>query len=207
MIPPAGVHADGARGVERAVLVVHGRAGPGSVAALVEHLAASHDVLAPTWPPWLGAPGRHDAPAVAALALALLADLAARDQRGVVVVGVDTGAWVGAWVAVLDARGRVGDLVLIAPTGIFAPTGALKDQARIEGEGALATSCATSRPPPWWSAGPRTRPAPRPTGAPGRTRCPWPVSTWCPAPGIRWPAQNPGRCARPSTRSCASRWG
>ncbi|WLW50319.1 alpha/beta fold hydrolase [Streptomyces sp. YU58] len=113
-----------------AVLVLHGGPGPGSLAPLVDHLAAHHRVMAPSHPGWDGTARPDDldsVPALAALYLDLLARLGLHD---VTVLGTSFGGWVAAQTVLDDPGGRISRLVLIDAIGpvvpgqqVTAPTG------------------------------------------------------------------------------------
>lgn len=99
------------------VLVLHGGAGPATVAPLVEQLARSHEVLAPTHPGWHGTPRPSRLVGVADLAAAYLALLDRLDLHNVTVLGSSFGGWVAAELALRDAGRRVGALVLMGAIG------------------------------------------------------------------------------------------
>ena len=101
----------------RPAIVLHGGAGPGSVAPLVAHLAADHRVLAPTHPGWDGTPRPGSLTGVGALAGIYLELLAWSDLRDVVVVGSSFGGWVASRLALDDTDSRVGALVLVDAIG------------------------------------------------------------------------------------------
>lgn len=101
----------------RPALVLHGGAGPASVASLVAHLAANHRVLAPTHPGWDGTPRPGSLTGVGALAGIYLELLARSNLRDAVVVGSSFGGWVASRLALDDADSRVGALVLIDAIG------------------------------------------------------------------------------------------
>lgn len=102
----------------RTALVLHGGGGPGTVANLAAHLAASFDVVVPVHPGWDG---------TASVPGDTLRDLATRylDDLGddVLVVGSSVGGWIAAEMAVQDARRpggqrAISQLVLIDAAGI-----------------------------------------------------------------------------------------
>jgi len=107
------------RGEGRPVLLLHGGAGPPSVAAFASLLAdrLHVHVYAPTHPGF-GGTSRPDwlnsVPRLAAVYARLLAVL---DLHDVVVVGNSIGGWIAAELALAD-RGRVGQLVLVDAGGI-----------------------------------------------------------------------------------------
>ncbi|MFB9684319.1 alpha/beta fold hydrolase [Amycolatopsis plumensis] len=100
-------------GGDRAVLVLHGGAGPRSVTPIAEHFAPHARVLAPTHPGWSGTPRPDAFTGVDDLALAYLDLLDDEDLADVVVVGSSFGGWVAAELAVRDRGRRVGRLVLL----------------------------------------------------------------------------------------------
>ena len=113
------------RGAGRPVLLLHGGGGPMSVAALADQLVdAGLRVITPTVPgfdgtarpPWLDA-----VPGLARVYRRLLGALSLRD---VAVVGSSLGGWVGAVMALDQARdpaGPLGRLVVINGVGIRVP--------------------------------------------------------------------------------------
>lgn len=104
-----------------AVLLLHGGAGPMSVAGLAELLAASgRRVLTPVHPGFSGTPYRAGTVDVAGLAALYAAVLAELDLHAVTVVGSSLGGWVAAELALL-APDRIGSLVLIDAIGIDVP--------------------------------------------------------------------------------------
>ncbi|PRY10045.1 alpha/beta fold hydrolase [Kineococcus rhizosphaerae] len=90
----------------RTALVLHGGGGPRTVAAIVEHLAPSFHVLAPTHPGWDGTSRPDDVDSVAALAAAYLERLHRDGERDVVLVGSSLGGWLALEMAVLAAAGE-----------------------------------------------------------------------------------------------------
>ncbi len=107
------------QGDGRTVLILHGGGGPETVAPVAAHLAASMRALIPTHPGWEGTEPDPGLETVTDLARAYLALLEERDARDVVVVGSSLGGWVGAEMAVHDEQGRIGQLVLLNPVGIW----------------------------------------------------------------------------------------
>lgn len=101
----------------RPALVLHGGAGPVSVAPLVAHLAANHRVLAPTHPGWDGTRRPESLTGVGALTGIYLELLAQSNLRDVVVVGSSFGGWVASRLALGDIDSRVAALVLIDAIG------------------------------------------------------------------------------------------
>jgi pimeloyl-ACP methyl ester carboxylesterase len=102
------------QGAGRPVLLLHGGAGPDSVAGFAERLAADGvRVLTPTHPGFAATPRPDHLDSVAGLYGQLLDALALDD---VVVIGNSIGGWIGAELA-LRSR-RVGRLVLVNAVGI-----------------------------------------------------------------------------------------
>lgn len=104
-------------GEGRSVLVLHGGAGPASVAGIVDHFAATHQVLAPTHPGWDGTARPDWLSGVDDLAIAYLDLLDERDLRDVLVLGSSFGGWVAAEMVVRDRGQRIGRLVLMDAIG------------------------------------------------------------------------------------------
>ncbi len=107
------------RGNGQSFLVLHGGAGPQSVAVFAELLAEKSDkrVLAPIHPGFGGTPRPERLQSVAALAAlysTLLDDL---DLEDVTVVGNSVGGWITAELALLGTP-RVGRIVLLDAVGI-----------------------------------------------------------------------------------------
>lgn len=101
-----------------AVLLLHGGAGPMSVAGFATLLAENgFRVITPVHPGFAGTPrrtGTTDVPGLARMYAAVLGEL---DLSGVTVVGSSFGGWIAAELALL-APARVGALVLIDAIGI-----------------------------------------------------------------------------------------
>lgn len=101
------------------VLVLHGGAGPFSVAGLAEHLARTAHVLTPTHPGWNGTTRPDGLDTIADLAATYLNLLRERELHDVLVVGSSVGGWIAAEMAARDHAGIVGRVVLIDATGIW----------------------------------------------------------------------------------------
>jgi pimeloyl-ACP methyl ester carboxylesterase len=117
-IGPVGLTVDG-RGAGRPYLVLHGGAGPQSVAAFAQLLAEKdhNRVLAPTHPGFGGTPrpdGLHSVAGLAALYSTLLDDLGLDD---VTVIGNSVGGWIAAEMALLKPPG-ISALVLLDAVGL-----------------------------------------------------------------------------------------
>lgn len=122
-------------GSGRPALVLHGGGGPGTVAAVAAHLAATHHTITPTHPGWGGTERPGWLTGIDDLALAYGDLLADRDLRDVLVVGSSLGGWIGAEMAVRDAAGRIGALVLIDATGIDVPGEPIVDFFALDARG------------------------------------------------------------------------
>src|SRR5690349_8051245 len=83
-------------GTGRPYVILHGGAGPGSVATLADALTESGSVITPTHPGFDGQPRPEWFSTVDELALAYLALLDQLDLRDVVIVGNSVGGWIAA---------------------------------------------------------------------------------------------------------------
>ncbi|HEX4216246.1 MAG TPA: alpha/beta fold hydrolase [Candidatus Dormibacteraeota bacterium] len=109
------------RGEGRPALVLHGGAGPDSMTAIVDHLAQTHHVLAPTHPGWDGTPRPSWFAGVDGLVetyLDLIDDLGLHE---LLVLGSSFGGWVAAEIAVRDRGRRLSELVLVDAIGPVIP--------------------------------------------------------------------------------------
>lgn len=88
---------------ESIALVLHGGGGPQTVVPIVDHLAATMQVLAPTHPGWNGTVLPDDVTSVADLAGVYLEQLVTSGARGVVVVGSSIGGWLALEMAIAAA--------------------------------------------------------------------------------------------------------
>ena len=123
-------------GEGRPLVVLHGGGGPASVAPLVEHLAASHRVLAPTVPGWDGTPRPDWLDDIDDVALVMLDLLRRGDLRDVTVLGSSIGGWIGSAMAALDRdAGRIGRLVLIDAVGIAVSGQPIRDFFALDAHG------------------------------------------------------------------------
>jgi len=100
------------------ILVLHGGAGPRTVAGLATALSEHVYTVAPTHPGFDGTPRPDWADTIADLAVAYLDLLDALDLTGVMVIGNSVGGWIAAEMALRDTRGRLGCLVLLNAVGI-----------------------------------------------------------------------------------------
>ncbi|MYS19814.1 alpha/beta fold hydrolase [Streptomyces sp. SID4948] len=110
-----GVNSDGS-----AVLLLHGGAGPRTMAGLASALSEHVYAVAPTHPGFDGTPRPEWADTIADLAVAYLDLLDTLDLRGVMVIGNSIGGWIAAEMALRDTRGRIGALTLLNAVGIHA---------------------------------------------------------------------------------------
>ena len=105
------------QGQGRAFLLLHGGAGPGSIAGLAAALAAGARVIAPTHPGFNGESRPQDFASVRDLARAYL-DLVERlELDQVIVVGNSVGGWIAAEMALL-APARLAGIALLNAVGI-----------------------------------------------------------------------------------------
>jgi pimeloyl-ACP methyl ester carboxylesterase len=104
------------------VLLLHGGAGPVSVAPWAERFAGGRPVrvLTPTHPGFMGTSRPEGLRTVGGLAQVYAALLEKLGLTGVTVVGNSIGGWVAAELALL-APARVGRVVLVSATGIEVP--------------------------------------------------------------------------------------
>jgi pimeloyl-ACP methyl ester carboxylesterase len=100
------------------VLLLHGGAGPQSVAGLAAALAAHAYVVTPTHPGFDGTPRPVWADSTADLADAYLDLLDELGLRTVMVIGNSVGGWIASEMALRDIHHQVGSLVLLNAIGI-----------------------------------------------------------------------------------------
>ncbi|MEV6113908.1 alpha/beta hydrolase [Streptomyces sp. NPDC052109] len=100
------------------VLMLHGGAGPRSMAGFAAAMAQHAYVVVPTHPGFDGTPRPESTDTVADLAIAYLDLLDALDLRGVMVAGNSVGGWIAAEMALRDNAARISCLTLLASTGI-----------------------------------------------------------------------------------------
>ncbi len=110
------------RGAGRAVLLLHGGAGPASVIPFAEAAAQAHPlrVVTPVHPGFGGTPRPDALDSVAGLARLYSDLLDALDLHDVTVVGNSLGGWIAAELAVL-APARVSRYVLVDAVGLDVP--------------------------------------------------------------------------------------
>ncbi len=107
------------RGDGRAYLVLHGGAGPQSMARFSDLLAAAghNRVLTPTHPGFGGTPRPAGLSSIGGLAAVYLAYLDDLQLESVTVIGNSIGGWIAAELALLNSP-RISDLILIDAVGI-----------------------------------------------------------------------------------------
>jgi pimeloyl-ACP methyl ester carboxylesterase len=98
------------------VLLLHGAAGPDSLDPLIEHLAATRRVLAPTHPGFAGTTRPQHLGSVTDLATVYLRLIDPVTPARTTVIGASFGGWIAAEMAVADT-GRIDRLVLIDAIG------------------------------------------------------------------------------------------
>jgi len=100
------------------VLLLHGGAGPRSVAGLAAGLAEHASVVVPVHPGFDGTPRPERTDSVADLAVAYLDLIDELGLSSVMVIGSSIGGWIATEMGLLDNHGRVSALVLIDAVGI-----------------------------------------------------------------------------------------
>jgi pimeloyl-ACP methyl ester carboxylesterase len=103
---------------ESAVLLLHGGAGPRSVAGLAGALSEHVYVVTPTHPGFENTPRVGWLESVADLADAYLDLIEELKLETVMVIGNSIGGWIASEMALRDIKGRVKSIVLINATGI-----------------------------------------------------------------------------------------
>jgi pimeloyl-ACP methyl ester carboxylesterase len=103
-----------------AVLMLHGGAGPRTMAGFSAAMSEHVYVITPTHPGFDGTPRPQWADSVADLATVYLDLLDALDLTTVMVIGNSVGGWIASEMALRDNHGRVGAVVLINGVGIHA---------------------------------------------------------------------------------------
>ena len=115
-----------------AVLMLHGGAGPRSMAGFAAGMSEHAYVVVPTHPGFDGTPRPDWADTVADLAGAYLDLIDALGLTGVLVAGSSVGGWIAAEMGLRDNHGRISALVLLGATGITPePPLEIADPARI----------------------------------------------------------------------------
>jgi pimeloyl-ACP methyl ester carboxylesterase len=100
------------------VLVLHGGAGPGSMAGLSAALSEHASVVTPVHPGFEGRPRVPWLDSAADLADAYLDLLEVLGLSEVMVIGNSVGGWIAAEMALRDIHGRIGSMVLLNANGI-----------------------------------------------------------------------------------------
>lgn len=120
------------RGSGRPYLLLHGGAGPRSMAGLAQALAPTGHAVLPTYPGFDGQPRPDWLRRIDDLATLCLALLDRLDLREVVVVGNSAGGWLAAELG-LRASPRIAALALLNAVGLAptAATGDIADPARL----------------------------------------------------------------------------
>ena len=114
------------------VLMLHGGAGPRSMAGFAAGMSQHAYVVVPVHPGFDGTPRPESTGSVADLASAYLELLEALDLSGVMVAGSSIGGWIAAEMGVRDTAGRISALVLLAGTGITPEAGVeIADPAKL----------------------------------------------------------------------------
>lgn len=108
-----GVNEDGT-----GAIVLHGGAGPRSVAGFAGALSEHAYVIVPTHPGFDGAVRPDATDSVEDLAVAYLDLLDVLDLHDVMIIGSSIGGWIGLEMSLLDNHGRIKALVLLGSTGI-----------------------------------------------------------------------------------------
>ena len=102
------------------VLMLHGGAGPRSMAGFAAGMSQHAYVVVPTHPGFDGTPRPESTDSVADLASAYLDLLDALNLNSVMVAGNSVGGWIAAEMGLRDNASRVACMILLASTGIAA---------------------------------------------------------------------------------------
>jgi pimeloyl-ACP methyl ester carboxylesterase len=105
------------QGEDRVFLILHGGAGPASVAGLANELSKKARAIAPTHPGFDGAPRPDGFARVDDLALAYLDLIERLDLSDVVIIGNSIGGWIAAEMA-LRKSSRIAGIILLNAVGI-----------------------------------------------------------------------------------------
>ncbi|MGW7001585.1 alpha/beta fold hydrolase [Streptomyces sp. NPDC054933] len=103
------------------VLLLHGAAGPDSITALADHLAARHRVIVPVHPGWDDTQCPEQLGSVADLAEAYLSLLDHLGQGPVAVLGSSFGGWIASEMALRGQDRRINQLILMNAIGPALP--------------------------------------------------------------------------------------
>lgn len=109
-------HGEAVRGT--GVLMLHGGAGPRTMAAFAAGMSQHAYVVVPTHPGFDGTHRPERIDSVAGLAASYLSLIERLDLTAVMVVGSSIGGWIAAEMAVRDDAGRISALVLLGASGI-----------------------------------------------------------------------------------------
>jgi pimeloyl-ACP methyl ester carboxylesterase len=101
-----------------AVLMLHGGAGPRSMAGFAAGMAEHAYVIVPTHPGFDGAPRAEGTTSIADLAEAYLDLIEALELQHVFVVGSSLGGWIASEMGLRDNHGRLSALTLLGASGI-----------------------------------------------------------------------------------------
>jgi pimeloyl-ACP methyl ester carboxylesterase len=113
------------------VLMLHGGAGPRSMAGFAAGMSQHAYVVVPTHPGFDGTPRPDATASVADLASAYLDLLEVLDLNGVMVAGSSIGGWIASEMGLCDTAGRISALVLLGATGITPEPGQIADPATL----------------------------------------------------------------------------
>jgi pimeloyl-ACP methyl ester carboxylesterase len=111
-------HGDATASGGTGALVLHGGAGPRSVAGFAAALSQHTYVIVPTHPGFDGTPRPESTDSIADLATAYLDLIEELGLHGVMVIGSSIGGWIATEMGLRDNRGRISALVLLCGTGI-----------------------------------------------------------------------------------------
>jgi pimeloyl-ACP methyl ester carboxylesterase len=111
-------YGDAAAGGGTGALVLHGGAGPRSVAGFAAAMSQHAYVIVPTHPGFDGTPRPESTDSIADLAVAYLDLIDELNLHAVMVVGSSIGGWIASEMGLRDNRGRISALVLLGATGI-----------------------------------------------------------------------------------------
>jgi pimeloyl-ACP methyl ester carboxylesterase len=113
------------------VLMLHGGAGPRSMAGFAAGMSQHAYVVVPTHPGFDGTPRPDTTASVADLASAYLDLLEELDLNGVMVAGSSIGGWIASEMALRDSDDRISALVLLGASGITPEPGQIADPATL----------------------------------------------------------------------------
>jgi pimeloyl-ACP methyl ester carboxylesterase len=99
-------------------IVLHGGAGPRSVAGFADALSEHAYVIVPTHPGFDGTTRPDATDTIEDLAVAYLDLIDALDLHAVMIIGNSIGGWIGIEMSLRDNHGRINSLALLGSTGI-----------------------------------------------------------------------------------------